>query len=282
MGVASADMASASSLLVLALALIGAGALMGFMSGLLGIGGGGIMVPVLYEVLSRLGIASDLALHVAIGTSLGVMIPTTLRSYRAHRKKGSGDSALLRSIAFWIILGVVAGSALAKFADDRALKWVWVIFGSVLAIKFAAAREDWKLANDLPGPPLINIYALAIGAVSTLMSIGGGAFFTSLMTLHGRPIVQAVATSSGVGPLIAVPGALGFIWAGWGVAGLPPMSLGYVNILGLLIIIPSSVLVAPLGVRAAHGIDKRSLSRIFAVFLVLITSRFLWSLLAEP
>lgn len=269
-----------SGLVILALALIGAGVLMGFMSGLLGIGGGGIMVPVLYEVLSRLGIAADLALHVAIGTSLAVMIPTTLRSYRAHRTKGAGDGVLLARLAPWIVLGVVGGALLARFADERLLKWIWVVFGSLLAAKFAFARDDWRISRELPGAPLIELYGLAIGSISTLMSIGGGAFVTTMMTLHGRSMVQAVATASGVGPMIAIPGAIGFIWAGWGSAGLPPLSLGYVNLLGAMIIIPASVLVAPLGVRAAHGIQKRSLSRIFAVFLIVITSRFLWSLLA--
>jgi len=117
-----------------------------------------------------------------------------------------------------------------------------------------------------------------VGVVSTLMSIGGGVFITALMTFYGRPIQHAVATSSGFGPLISIPGALGFVWAGWHAAGLPPGSLGYVSLLGALIIIPTSVGAAPLGVRIAHGISRRKLELAFATFLLLVGVRFLVSL----
>jgi uncharacterized membrane protein YfcA len=139
-------------------------------------------------------------------------------------------------------------------------------------------RRGWQLGDEIPGNPFRALYGGFVGLVSTLMSIGGGVFVTTMMTLYGRPMQNAVATSSGFGPLIAIPGALGFIWAGWEVAGRPPGSIGYVSLLGALMIIPTGVLAAPLGVRIAHGISRRKLELAFATFLALVAARFLFSL----
>jgi uncharacterized protein len=147
-----------------------------------------------------------------------------------------------------------------------------------MALKLFLGRQDWRLGDEIPGHPFRRLYGGFVGLVSTLMSIGGGVFITALMTLYGQPIQRAVATSSGFGPLIAIPGALGFVWAGWGAAGLPPGSLGYVSLLGALLIIPTSVAAAPLGVRLAHGISRRTLELAFALFLLIVSIRFLFSL----
>lgn len=267
-------------LLVLAGALVATGLAAGLLAGLLGIGGGGIMVPVLYETFRSAGVDPALCLHLAIGTSLSVIVPTSLRSFRAHRARGAVDTALLRSMAAPAVAGVVLGTLVARYADETALKAIWAGCATLMSAKLYFGRESWRLGAEVPGNPGRGLYAGFVGLIATLMSIGGGAFITTFMTLYGRPIHQAVATSAGFGPIVAIPATLGFVWAGWQAAGLPPGSLGYVNLLGTAMIVPASVLAAPLGVRLAHGISRRKLELAFATFLALVALRFLVSLLA--
>jgi uncharacterized membrane protein YfcA len=267
-----------SELALLVGALLAAGCVTGLLAGLLGIGGGGILLPVLFELFGALGVDEDLRMHLAVGTSLAVIVPTSIRSFAGHRAKGAVDMVLLRSMALPVVVGVGLGAMLARYASDSALKEVWVGAATLIAIKLAFGR-DWRLGEAVPGQPFRALYGGFVGLVSTLMSIGGGVFITAMMTFYGQPIQRAVATSSGFGPLIAIPGALGFVWAGWGAAGLPPGSLGYVSLLGALLIIPTSVAAAPLGVHLAHGISRRKLELAFALFLLTVGLRFLLSLL---
>jgi uncharacterized membrane protein YfcA len=268
-----------AELVLLAIALALSGLLTGFLAGLFGIGGGGMLAPVLYEVFASLGIEESVRMHLAVGTSLAVMVPTTMRSFTAHRARGSPDMDFVRRFRVPILIGVVLGVLVAGYASSTVLKLIWIVAGTLLAVRLYLGRDDWRLGSDIPGSRLVEAYLAAVGFLSTLMSTGGGALISMLMSLYGRPILQAVSTSSGAGPLIAIPGALGFIWAGWGVAGLPPGSLGYVSLLGALIIIPAGVSAAPLGVRVAHGLPRRHLELAFATFLMLIALRFLWTLL---
>jgi uncharacterized membrane protein YfcA len=249
--------------------------LVGFFSGLLGIGGGGLLVPVLYDVFAFLQAPDESRMHLAIGTSLAVMIPTTLRSFYAHRSRGSADGAIVRRLALPILIGVVTGSVVAKWASGDVLKWVWVIFGLALVTKLFFGRESWRFGTDVPKSRLVELYGVLVGAVSTIMSVGGGSYITALLTLYGRTIQQAVGTSSGFGPLIAIPGMFGFIWAGWNVAGLPPGSLGYVNLIGFAALVPTSVFMAPIGARLAHGISRRRLEIIMGCFILTVSVRFL-------
>lgn len=265
------------AMLVIALAL--AGAVVGFLSGLLGIGGGGILVPVLYETFTALGVDPAIRMHMALATSLAIIVPTSYRSFSLHRAKGSVDTSLLRRLAPWIVLGVLAGILTASHVSSTTLKWFWVVFGSIMAAKLWFGRDDWRLGPEIPQSRWIEAYAVIVGYVSVLISIGGAAFTVAMMTLYGRPVLQAVGTSSGFGPMIAIPGALGFVWAGWGVPGTLPLSLGYVSLIGAALIIPLSVFTAPLGVRVAHGIPKRRLEQAFALFLCLVVARFLAILL---
>jgi uncharacterized membrane protein YfcA len=166
-----------------------------------------------------------------------------------------------------------------KVSSGDVLKWVWVVAAGLIAIKMAFGREDWRLADYLPPSPWPQLGALLIGIVSTLMSIGGATFVVPLLTLYGQSIITAVSTASGVGPLIALPGVIGFAWAGWDASGLPPLSIGYVNLLGMAIVAPLSVWAAPYGVRLAHRIPRRTLELAFAAFLASISIRFLIDLL---
>ncbi len=270
---------SAEGLAGLAVALLAAGVVTGFLSGLLGIGGGGILVPVLYETFGLLGVDPAIRMHLTLGTSLAVVAPTTWRSFAAHRAKGTTDVAVLRRFGPFMVAGVVIGILTAKASSGTTLKWIWVVFGTLMAAKMALGRDDWRLGDDLPQSWGAELYVLAVGIVSVLMSIAGAAFMVTFMTLYNRPLLQAVGTSAGFGPMIAIPGVIGFIWAGFGVPGRPPLSLGFVSILGAAIIMATSLLTAPLGARLAHGISKRRLELAFAAFLAVVVLRFLASLL---
>ena len=266
------------SLAGLLLLLAAAGLLAGFLSGLLGIGGGGVLVPVLYEVFGAVGVPEDVRMHVTLGTTLGVIAPTVLRSFAAFRARGTVDMDVVRRMGPWVFLGVMVGVLIASSASSVALRWVWVVFGTFLTIKMALGRDDWQISNTLPGPPWLEAGGFLIGILSTLMGIGGATFMVPLLTLHGRPLLQAVATATGIGPIIAIPGIIGYIVSGWGAPGLPPLSLGYVN-LGAFLIAPLAVFAAPYGVRMAHGISKRALELAFAAFIACVVVRFLWTLL---
>lgn len=266
-------------LAALVLALIAGGLATGFLAGLLGIGGGGVLVPVLYETFTFLDVPESIRMQMVLGTSFAVIVPTAIQSFRGHLARGAAEVPVIRRLGPFVLAGVVAGIALVSVVSGTALKWVWIVCAFAIALKMALGRDDWRLADDVPATALVSAAAFAIGLVSTLMSIGGGMFLVTLFTLCGWSILRSVATSSGFGPLIAVPGLLGYIWAGWGVPDLPPLSLGYVSVIGAAIIIPASVLAAPLGVRAAHGISRRKLEIAFAVFLTLVALRLLISML---
>jgi uncharacterized membrane protein YfcA len=140
---------SGDNLAVLLLLLAAAGLLGGFLSGLLGIGGGGVLVPVLYEVYGAIGVPEDVR-HVTLGTTLAVIAPTVLRSFAAFRARGTVDIDIVRRMGPWIFVGVTAGILIADHASSVALRWVWVVFGTALAIKMALGRDDWRIANTLP------------------------------------------------------------------------------------------------------------------------------------
>ncbi len=270
---------STEGLIELLALLTAAGLLAGFLSGLLGIGGGGVLVPVLYEVFGAAGVPEDVRMHVTLGTTLGVIAPTVFRSFSAFRARGSVDVSVVKRIGPWIFLGVIAGIVIAYYASSEALRWIWVVFGTSLALKIFFGRDDWRIADTLPRSPWLEMAGFVIGLISTLMGIGGATFTVPLLTLHGMPLLRAVGTATGIGTVIAIPGIVGYIISGWGEAGLPALSLGYVN-LGACLIAPLAVFAAPYGVRVAHGISKRALELAFAVFISTVVARFLWTLLA--
>lgn len=275
MGVSDSD--AVSALITLVPALAAAGLVTGFLAGLLGVGGGAVLVPVLYEVFSILGVDEAVRMHMVLGTSLAVIVPTSLRSARGHWQRGALDMEIAKRLGPWVVAGVVVGVLAAGQASTSALKWVWIIAGSAMSAKMILGRDNWRLGSSLPESKGIELSAFGIGLISALMSIGGGMFVVSLLTLYGIPIHQAVATSSAFGPIISFPGSLGFMWAGWGVPGRPPFSLGYVNLLGAAVIIPASLMAVPYGVRVAHAIPKRRLEMAFGIFLACVAARFLWS-----
>src|ERR1700684_1537331 len=249
-----------AELLQLALLLVGVGALAGFLAGVFGIGGGAILVPVFYECFRLAGEPLEVRMPLCIGTSLAIIIPTSIRSYRAHYARGAVDMDILRQWWLPVLIGVVAGSVTARYAPERLFKIVFVMVAWSAAARLLLARETWKFGDDLPRGPLMKAYGFGVGILSTLMGIGGGLFSNLLMTFYGRPIHQAVATSSALAVLISIPGALGYVYAGWPAAAhYPdvsalqfPFALGYVSLIGALFVMPTSLFTAPLGVRVAH------------------------------
>lgn len=270
---------STGELTYIVVVLLAGGCATGFIAGLLGIGGGGIMVPVLYEVFSILEVDAAIRMQMSVGTALAVMIPTSLQSFWAHASRGAADMDIVRRLALPVMLGVICGSVIAKFAHSDTFKWVWIVCCTLLAAKMLFGREHWRLGAAVPRSRGLELYALGIGVVSSLMSIGGGAFITMMMTLYGRTIQQAVATASGFGPVVALPGVIGFMWAGWGQPGLPPLSIGFVSIIGAAIMVSASVMTAPLGARLAHGFSRRTLELAFGCFLTAVAVRFAFALL---
>ncbi len=266
-------------LLWLAAMLLAGGFTTGILAGMFGVGGGGILVPVLYELFRIIGVDESLRMHLAVGTSLAIIIPTSLRSFHSHYQRGAVDMDVMRLLGPWVAAGVVAGALIAGNSSGAVLKIVYVVFTAIMATRLYLGGDRWVIGTKLPGMFVNALVGVVTGIVSTLMGIGGGAYVTAYMTLYGRSIHRAVATSAGFGPIIAIPGAIGYMIAGWGEAGLPPGSLGFVSLLGMIIVVPASVLAAPLGVRIAHGISRRKLEIAFATFLLSVGIRFVVSLI---
>ncbi len=265
------------ALLPLAAILLGTGFVSGLLAGLFGIGGGAVVVIALFEAFSAVGVDPGVRMHLATGTALATLAPTTLRSFAAHRARGTVDMTLVRRLAPTIVVGAITGVLIASRSTGDFLKWVWIVMGSFLAIRMAFGRDDWRLGSDIPQSRFVEVYGVFVGFISALMSIGGGAYITMLMTLYARPLHQAVATSSAFGPLISIPAMLGFAWAGWGNPALPDASIGYISLVGVALLVPMGLIAAPLGAKLAHGLPKRKLELAFATFMGIVVLRYLSS-----
>jgi uncharacterized membrane protein YfcA len=276
-----------SELLELAFLLVAVGAISGFLAGVFGIGGGAILVPVFYECFRLAGVPLEVRMPLCVGTSLAIIIPTSIRSYRAHQARGAVDMEVVRMWWLPLLAGVLAASVIARYAPERLFKIVFVMVAFGAAARLLSGQENLRFGDDLPKGPLMRIYGFVVGLLSTLMGIGGGLFANLLMTLYGRPIHQGVATSAALAVLVSIPGALGYIYAGWPVAAhypdvlalQAPFAIGYVSLIGAILVMPTSLLTAPLGVRAAHAMSKRTLERAFGAYLLIAGSRFAVSLL---
>ena len=262
--------------LLLGLAVAGAAA--GLAAGMFGIGGGAVIVPVLYFLFDGMGYG-ETAMHVAVATSLATIVLTSARSVMAHNSHDAVDWDIIRTWAPWIVLGALIGMNLSGFLSKQGLLGIFGTMAFVLSAQLFFGRPTWRLAEAMPGGLVRSGLGMAIGALSALMGIGGGTFGVSLMTLYGRPIHRAVATAAGWGVLIGLPSALVAIFIGWGHEGLPPFSLGYVNLAAFALISVCTVTMAPVGAKLAHRMDAVLLKRLFAVLLALVAGRMLWKAL---
>lgn len=260
--------------------MLGAGVAGGLLAGLLGVGGGIVVVPVLYNLLALMGVDDSIRMHIAVGTSLAVIVPTAFISARSHAKRGSVDKDLLRSWGPAIMVGVLIGTLAAGFLDGEVLVGIFAVIALLVALNMVLRRDGAKLRDGFPGPVWKAGLGLFVGGFSTLMGIGGGTLSVPLLSTFGYPVRRAVGTAAAIGMLIAIPGALGAIFWGIGVEGRPPFTFGFVNLLGFAAIIPMTMLMAPVGARIAHAIPPRFLGYCFALFLALTSARMFYDLLS--
>jgi uncharacterized protein len=269
----------AADLVWLAAGVMTAGIVTGILAGLFGIGGGAVIVPVLFEVFRAFGVPQEVRMQLCIGTSLAIIVPTTLRSYQAHRARGLVIAYVMRSWTVPALIGVAVGSLAAAFAPAGLFEAAFAVIVSVIAAKLLFGRESWVVGTDLPGRALMSVYGFGVGLASSLMGISGGSLITMVLTLYGKPIHNAVATSAGIGVPITLAGTLGYCLAGLPhQIQLPPLSIGFVSLIGVAMIAPISSFVAPFGARLAHRLPRRWLEIAFGSFLLLAAARFLASL----
>ncbi len=270
---------SPAQLAALAVAIAASGLVAGTVAGLLGVGGGIVLVPVLYQALSFLGVDEAVRMPLAVGTSLATIIPTSVRSTLSHNKKGAVDWQVLRAWALPTFAGVLIGTWFAHLVGGKGLTGVFAAGAAALGLFMLLGRQEWRLGDDVPKGALSWPLGLANGCLSVMMGIGGGTFGVTVMTLFGATIHRAVATAAGFGLIIAVPGAIGMIVTGWNAQGLPPYSLGYVSLLGLALIVPATMVATPWGVALAHSLKPRALRLAFGTFLCLTAARMGWAYL---
>jgi len=268
-----------SELLALGAGLLAAGVVTGILAGLFGIGGGGIIVPVLYQVFIFLNVPEAVRMPLAVGTSLAIIIPVSISSALAHYRKGAVDFEAVRLWWWPCMVGVGASSLVAAFAPPAVFKIAFVLTASLIGTRLLAGFR-WQIADRFPGRVAMTGIGFGIGMAAALMGVAGGSFVNMAMTLYGRTMHRAVGTAAALGVFVAVPGAIGYVLAGWPqMAQLPPFSAGFVSLIGFVLIAPTSMAFAPLGARIAHRFSRRALEVSFGLFLFAVAARFIASLI---
>lgn len=249
--------------------LLVVGAAAGTLAGLLGVGGGIVIVPVLYWLteIGLLQVGPDVAMHFAVATSLATIIPTSISSARAHHKKGSIDLELFRAWAPWMVLGALIGGGLATQFEASVLSGIFGVIALIVVLNMLNPKPFTLAASPPAGFVTRAAIAGPIGAFSAMMGIGGGTLSVPALTLLSFPVHRAVGTAALFGLMIAVPGVLGYALAGQDIAGLLPYSLGYINIPAAIIISAATFFFAPAGVKIAHKLNAPRLRLAFAIFL---------------
>jgi uncharacterized membrane protein YfcA len=267
------------ALLAAVVAVAGLGA--GVLAGLLGVGGGIILVPALDYAFGAVGVPGELRMHLAVGTSLASIIPTAIVSSRSHRLRGGVDPSMARRWSPAIALGAALGTVIASNLGGKALSGIFAFVALVVALRMIWRSREGGTGQDRGPTRLLWLpIPVGIGGLSALMGIGGGTLSVPAMTWLGIPVHRAVGTSAWFGLWIALPGAIGYAWLGHGLAGLPAMSIGYVNLVALLVLLPSTIVSAPLGAKLAHGLSRSHLSLAFGCFLLLTAARMAYRSLA--
>ncbi len=255
--------------LLVGAAMLATGCAAGVLAGLFGIGGGIIIVPVLEFVLGVLGVDAAIRMHIAVATSLATIVPTSLSSARAHYQRGAVDMSIVKRWGVFVLLGALLGTYVAAHLHGQVLALIFAVLAALVACKMLFLPNSRNLTQDVPNGTAVLLLPTAIGCLSSMMGIGGGTFSVMALTLFNQPIHRAIGTAALIGLVISLPGTVGFIVAGWNDARVPPGSLGYVSLVGLVLIAPAAALTAPLGARLAHAYSAVSLKKIFGVFLLL-------------
>ncbi|MCC6887690.1 MAG: sulfite exporter TauE/SafE family protein [Hyphomicrobiales bacterium] len=263
----------------LAALILAGGMVTGLLAGLFGIGGGGIIVPVLYEIFRALDVPEEVRMQLCVGTSLAIIVPTNVRSYRTHRRYGAVLTDVVRAWALPAVVGVATGALIAGLASGKVLTVAFAVITGVIGAKMLIGRDDLRIATELPGRAAMAGYGYLVGLSASMIGVSGGSVSNMILTLHARPIHNAVATSAAVGVPITIAGVAGYMLAGLPQQALmPPLSMGFVSLIGFALMAPVSTLVAPYGARFAHALPRRKLEMAFAVFLLCVSMRFFASL----
>lgn len=260
-------------------ALISTGIFAGILAGLLGVGGGIVIVPVLFFLFQSFGVSAESAMLVATATSLATIVPTSISSIRSHHKKGNVDFVLLKGWAGFILLGVLVGSWLVTRVDGT---WLTVLFGVIAtlsALNMLLRTGKSALYSRLPNTSGQSVMASLVGFFSSMVGIGGGTISVPLLTLYNYPAHKAVGTAAAIGLIISLPGALTMLALGSTPADAPVGTFGLVNFIGFVCIVPLTVLFAPLGATLAAKLDAAKLKKVFAVVLLITGLRMLAQLL---
>ena len=252
------------------------GCVSGVFAGLLGVGGGVIIVPILSTIFEAMGFSSDAAQHVAVASSLAIIIPTGAMSARAHYKRGAVDMAALRQWAPFVAVATFIGGLLARFFTGEALRITFGAIALLIALNIITPFQQRLMGHLRNSATTHRIAASIVGFLSALMGIGGGSLSVPTMVAFGATMHQAVGTGAAIGVFIAIGGTIGYILSGWGVGGLPPLSLGYVNLIAFVLVGGFAALTAPFGAAIAHRLNQKTLRYVFAVFLVLVGLNMIW------
>ena len=251
-----------------------AAAVAGFLAGLLGVGGGIIMVPALYYAFTVLDFDIITRMHLSVGTSLAIIIPTSIISTKTHMEYDAVDFKMVKSFGIFILFGVIAGTFLAVNLKTAALVLFFSIFAFIVGLFFIFLREK-LLENPKEISDLVkNISGIVIGFISVPLGIGGGSLMVPFMRTFGYDIRKSIGTAAAVGFLIAVSGSITMILGGKIINNVStPFSIGYINLLGFLVFVPVTTVMARLGAKAVYRIDKKLLSKIFGTFLIIVSIR---------
>ena len=262
------------------LAMMATGMVSGVAAGLLGIGGGAVIVPALSTSMLIMGFDSDVVQHVAVGTSLAIIIPTGFVSARSHFKRGSLDVAVLKLWAPFIVVGTFVGGLMAGLFSGDVLRIVFAVMAFVISANIVFGFQTKLMAHLKDSKATHRIAALIVGYISSLMGVGGGSLTVPTLVAFGQTMHKAVGTSAAIGVAIALSGTLGFLISGWGVSDLPPFSLGYINMVALVLVGALAALFAPIGAALAHRMSPTRLKYVFATFLVAVGLNMLWKVIA--
>jgi uncharacterized membrane protein YfcA len=253
------------------------GAVVGVLAGLLGVGGGLVIVPILVFAFDLQGVSPEITMHLALGTSLASIMFTSISSFMAHHKRGAVHWTTVKRIVIGIFTGTFLGSCFASILSTDVLKIFFVVFLYFVAIQILTNKKP-KASRELPGLPGMFAAGNVIGFVSSLVGIGGGTLSVPFMVWCNVVVHHAIGTSAAIGLPIAIAGTIGYAFNGWGVPNLPEYSIGYVYTPALLGIAAISVLTAPLGVKLAHSLPVDKLKKIFAVLLMVVGTKMLLSI----